>query len=104
MAKSNKAESAELTEEAAQTAPATQANRGAADVERNTERVKAFSKSIAKVREELAKDVVGQKDIIDNVLIAKRVWCVRWVKRSACPSRVYSSRPTLCPRTLPVPT
>ena len=70
MAKSNKAESAELTEEAAQTAPATQAHTGAADVERNTERVKAFSKSIAKVREELAKDVVGQKDIIDNVLIA----------------------------------
>ncbi|MDE7076740.1 MAG: MoxR family ATPase [Clostridia bacterium] len=42
----------------------------AADVERNTEKVKAFSKSVAKVREELAKDVVGQKEIIDNVLIA----------------------------------
>ncbi|MDE6791167.1 MAG: AAA family ATPase, partial [Clostridia bacterium] len=40
------------------------------DVERNTERVKAFSQSIAKVRAELAKDVVGQQEIIDNVLIA----------------------------------
>ena len=37
---------------------------------KNAERVKAFSKSVAKVREELAKDVVGQKDIIDNVLVA----------------------------------
>lgn len=36
----------------------------------NVEKVKAFSASIAKVKEELAKDVVGQKEIIDNVLIA----------------------------------
>ena len=34
------------------------------------ERVKMFSEKIAKVREELAKDVVGQKEIIDNVIIA----------------------------------
>ena len=40
------------------------------DVAKNTERVKEFSRSVAKVRSELAKDVVGQKDIIDNVLIA----------------------------------
>jgi len=33
-------------------------------------KVKAFSASIEKVKEELAKDVVGQQDIIDNVLIA----------------------------------
>ncbi len=32
--------------------------------------VKAFSESIATVKAELAKDVVGQKDVIDNVLIA----------------------------------
>ncbi|MGN1060761.1 MAG: AAA family ATPase [Candidatus Coproplasma sp.] len=36
----------------------------------NVERVKAFSAAIAKVKDELAKDVVGQQDIIDNVLIA----------------------------------
>ncbi len=34
------------------------------------EQVKAFSESIATVKAELAKDVVGQKEIIDNVLIA----------------------------------
>ena len=38
--------------------------------EKNAERVKAFSAAIAKVKDELAKDVVGQQDIIDNVLIA----------------------------------
>ncbi|MGN0805887.1 MAG: AAA family ATPase [Candidatus Coproplasma sp.] len=38
--------------------------------EENVERVKAFSAAIAKVKEELSKDVVGQQDIIDNVLIA----------------------------------
>lgn len=36
----------------------------------NIERVKAFSTAITKVKEELAKDVVGQQEIIDNVLIA----------------------------------
>ena len=36
----------------------------------NTEKVKAFSQAVAKVKGELAKDVVGQKEIIDNVLIA----------------------------------
>lgn len=36
----------------------------------NVAKVKAFSAAVAKVKEELAKDVVGQKDIIDNVLIA----------------------------------
>ena len=34
------------------------------------EKVKTFSEKIAKVKEELAKDVVGQKEIIDNVIIA----------------------------------
>ena len=36
----------------------------------NIERIKAFSEKIARVKSELAKDVVGQKDIIDNVIIA----------------------------------
>lgn len=36
----------------------------------NVAKVKAFSAAVAKVKEELAKDVVGQQDIIDNVLIA----------------------------------
>ena len=36
----------------------------------NMEQVKVFSEKIAKVQEELAKDVVGQKDIISNVIIA----------------------------------
>ena len=34
------------------------------------EKVKIFSEKIAKVRLELAKDVVGQSGIIDNVIIA----------------------------------
>ena len=34
------------------------------------ERVKLFSEKIANVRAELARDVVGQSDIIDNVIIA----------------------------------
>ena len=34
------------------------------------ERVRIFSEKITKVREELAKDVVGQSGIIDNVIIA----------------------------------
>ena len=34
------------------------------------EKVHMFSEKIAKVREELAKDVVGQSGIIDNVIIA----------------------------------
>ncbi len=38
--------------------------------EKNIERIKAFSEKIAEVKAELAKDVVGQKDIIDNVIIA----------------------------------
>ena len=36
----------------------------------NTERVKQFSQSIDKIRTELRKDVVGQEDIIDNVICA----------------------------------
>lgn len=40
------------------------------ELEDNTRKVKAFSKSVARIKEELAKDVVGQKEIIDNVLIA----------------------------------
>ena len=34
------------------------------------EKVRMFSEKIVKVREELAKDVVGQSGIIDNVIIA----------------------------------
>ena len=36
----------------------------------NTEKVKKFSQSIRRIKDELAKDVVGQQDIIDNVIIA----------------------------------
>ena len=36
----------------------------------NVERIKAFSAKIAEVKRELAKDVVGQTEIIDNVIIA----------------------------------
>ncbi|MCH5158227.1 MAG: MoxR family ATPase [Clostridiales bacterium] len=36
----------------------------------NTEKVKKFSQSIDKIRAELRKDVVGQEDIIDNVICA----------------------------------
>ena len=36
----------------------------------NTERVKSFSEKISIIKNELAKDVVGQKEIIDNVIIA----------------------------------
>lgn len=36
----------------------------------NAAKVKQFAESIRKVKEELAKDVVGQGEIIDNVLIA----------------------------------
>lgn len=36
----------------------------------NVEQVKKFSESIAKIKNELKKDVVGQQDIIDNVIIA----------------------------------
>ena len=34
------------------------------------ERIKEFSEKVARVKNELAKDVVGQKDIIDKVIIA----------------------------------
>lgn len=34
------------------------------------EKVKAFSLAISKIKSELAKDVVGQEDIVDNVIIA----------------------------------
>ncbi len=36
----------------------------------NTEKIQAFSKTIAAVREELQKDVVGQEEIVENVIIA----------------------------------
>lgn len=36
----------------------------------NIEKVKNFSKSIVKIKEEIHKDVVGQEDIIDNVITA----------------------------------
>ena len=38
--------------------------------EMNIEQVKIFSEKIASVQQELAKDVVGQKEIINNVIIA----------------------------------
>lgn len=47
-----------------------QTNMAATDDAANTAKVKAFAESVRKVKDELAKDVVGQKDIIDNVLIA----------------------------------
>ena len=36
----------------------------------NTERVKMFSEKVAKIKSEIAKDVVGQADIIDGVITA----------------------------------
>ena len=36
----------------------------------NTEKVTQFSQSVARIKSELAKDVVGQEDIIDNVITA----------------------------------
>lgn len=36
----------------------------------NIEQVKLFSNYISKIKEEIQKDVVGQEDVIDNVLIA----------------------------------
>ena len=36
----------------------------------NEQKVKSFSEKISVIKAELAKDVVGQKDIIDNILIA----------------------------------
>jgi len=39
-------------------------------MEFNTEKVQVFSEKITKIKEELAKDVVGQKDIIDGVITA----------------------------------
>ena len=38
--------------------------------EMQKEQVKIFSEKIANLKEELAKDVIGQKDVIDNVVIA----------------------------------
>ena len=36
----------------------------------NTEKIQLFSEKIAKIKEELSKDVVGQEDIIDGVITA----------------------------------
>ena len=36
----------------------------------NNAKVEQFSQSVALIKNELGKDVVGQKDIIDNVIIA----------------------------------
>jgi MoxR-like ATPase len=36
----------------------------------NLEKVKSFSQSIEKIKEEIRKDVVGQEDIVDNVITA----------------------------------
>ena len=40
------------------------------DISVNEEKVKKFSQKISVIKNELSKDVVGQKDIIDNVIIA----------------------------------
>ena len=36
----------------------------------NMQRVKSFSEVVAKIKNELKKDVVGQEDIVDNVIVA----------------------------------
>lgn len=36
----------------------------------STEKVKQFSKSIATIKDELRKDIIGQEEIVDNVIIA----------------------------------
>ncbi len=36
----------------------------------NEEKIRIFSQSVARIKEELRKDVVGQNDIVDNVIIA----------------------------------
>ncbi len=40
------------------------------NMEINTEKIKMFSEKIAKIKSEIAKDVVGQADIIDGVITA----------------------------------
>ena len=45
-------------------------NQGMIEDMENTEKVKQFSEKIAQIKQELAKDVVGQEDIINNVIIA----------------------------------
>ncbi|MDE7329506.1 MAG: MoxR family ATPase [Clostridia bacterium] len=41
-----------------------------AELSENAKRVKTFSKAVAKIKEEIRKDVVGQEDIVDNVVTA----------------------------------
>jgi ATP-dependent Clp protease ATP-binding subunit ClpA len=36
----------------------------------NTEKIQEFSKSIANIKAELQKDVVGQNEVVENVIIA----------------------------------
>lgn len=36
----------------------------------NLEKIKVFSQTIAKVKNEIKKDIVGQEDVVDNVIIA----------------------------------
>ena len=42
----------------------------ATEIVDNTEKVKVFSEKVAKIKEEIAKDVVGQSEIIDSVITA----------------------------------
>ncbi len=56
-----------MTEERMET---TKFTKGEETTQARVEQVQAFSQKIARVKEELAKDVVGQKEIIDNVVIA----------------------------------
>ncbi|MDE6505093.1 MAG: MoxR family ATPase [Clostridia bacterium] len=46
------------------------ADKNSATQNANAEKVKAFSKAVAKIKEEIRKDVVGQEDIVDNVITA----------------------------------
>ena len=81
----------------------------------NLEKVKNFSQAIAKIKNELHKDVVGQEDIIDNVINAiisggnvllegvpgvGKTRLVRSLgKTLSLPFSRISSLPTLCRRT-----
>lgn len=72
----------------------------------NEEMLKEFSESIAKIKEEVHKDIVGQDDVIDNVITAiiaggnvllegvpgtgKQDQFVHWDKHCPCHSPEFS--------------
>ena len=41
-----------------------------AETAANEQKVKTFSKAIAKIKSEISKDVVGQEEIVNNVITA----------------------------------